>query len=166
MKKIFNYILVIILMTAFSACNDDEGFEELNLEKSSVIEMSGDWYVQTFIGGNMVVDYEVITTSNTAADDGTEIQMSDHEHIWAFNSAIPVNLTDLTFSGSNLESKVDDYEITVSVTNGVIQKNGTVSSGTNQSVDFISFDIEFSDDPGSIYHIEGYKRTGFLEDEH
>lgn len=165
MKKIFNYIAVLLIVTAISSCNE-EGFEDLNLKKSSVIGMSGDWYVQTFIGGNMVLDYEVITTSNTASDDGTAIQMSDHEHIWAFNSAVPVNLSALTFSGSNLASKVDDYEITITVTNGVIQKNGTVSSGANQVADLISFDIEFSDDPGSVYHIEGYKRTGFLEDEH
>lgn len=165
MKKIFNYIAVLMIVAVATSCNE-EGFEDVNLEESSVIEMSGDWYVQTFIGGNMVVDYEVITTSNTAADDGTSIQMSDHEHIWAFNSAVPVDLSALTFSGSNLASKVDDYEITITVTNGVIQKDGTVSSGSNQVADLISFDIEFSDDPGSIYHIEGYKRTGLLEDEH
>ncbi|MFV9552251.1 lipid-binding protein [Algibacter sp. PT7-4] len=165
MKKIFNYIAVIMLVTVFVSCNE-EGYEDVTIKKSSVVEMSGDWYVQTFLDGNMVVDYEVITTSNTAADNGTEIQMFDHEHIWAFNSAVPVNLSALTFSGTDLASKVDDYEITVTITNGSIVKDGTVSSDTNEVADLISFDIEFSDDPGSVYHIEGYKRTGFLEDEH
>ena len=35
-----------------------------------------------------------------------------------------------------------------------------------KKADSISFNIEFSDDPGTIYRIEGFRRTGFLEDEH
>ncbi len=57
------------------------------------------------------------------------------------------------------------YEITATVSNGVISNGSTMSSGGNLT-DGIAFDIEFSDDPGTIYHVEGYRRTGFQEDEH
>jgi hypothetical protein len=40
-----------------------------------------------------------------------------------------------------------------------------LNSGGNKS-DLISYKIEFSDDPGTIYEVNGYKRTGFAEDEH
>ncbi|MBP0903425.1 lipid-binding protein [Mariniflexile gromovii] len=148
-----------------ASCTSEEGYADLTLDKSAVSEMSGDWYVETFVNGNLALGYEVITVSNTPEDDGTAIQIFDHSHIWEFNTAVPVNISSLTFEGSNLASKVDDYEITVNITNGAIVKNGTTST-SGRTADKISFDIEFSDDPGTIYHIEGYKRTGFLEDEH
>ncbi|WP_165876173.1 lipid-binding protein [Mariniflexile fucanivorans] len=137
----------------------------MTVDKSAVSEMSGDWHVETFVDGDLAIGYQVITVSNTPEDDGTAIQINDHGNIWEFNAAVPADISSLTFAGSNLESIVDDYEITVSVTNGSITKNGTTST-SGRTVDKISFDIEFSDDPGTIYHIEGYKRTGFLEDEH
>ncbi|MEP3838768.1 MAG: lipid-binding protein [Algibacter sp.] len=142
------------------ACETEEGFEDFPVTTSSVIEMSGDYYVQTFLDGNLVLDYEFITISNSNADNGTEIQITDN-HIWPFKAVVPANLGDLTFSGTNLISGA----ITVTITNGAIVKNGTTST-FGVTADMISFDGEFSDDPGNVYHFEGYKRTGFLEDEH
>lgn len=163
MKKIYKYSL-ILLLTLVASCASEEGYEDINLAKSAVLDMSGDWYVQTFVDGELDIDYARITTSNTSGA-GTDLQIFDHQNIWWFNAAVPTNVASLTFSGSNLPSKVGTYEITVNVTNGMVEKNGTTST-SGRTTDKISFDIEFSDDAGTIYHIEGYKRTGFLEDEH
>ncbi|WP_298239205.1 lipid-binding protein [uncultured Algibacter sp.] len=165
MKKNFKYIVVILFVAAFTSCETEEGYEDFPVEKTSVNDMTGDWYVQTFIGDDLALGYELITISNTANDESA-IQIFDHKNIWWFNTAVPANVGALSFEGNDLASDVDGYQITVNVTNGQIEKNGTVTSDTNLPADFISFDIEFSDDPGTIYHIEGYKRSGFLEDEH
>jgi len=165
MKKIFKYTLVVLFITALSSCETEEGFDDYTLEKSPVADVSGDWYVQTFVGENLALGYQRITISNTAANNGTEINLFDHKNIWWFNFKSPVNVNALTFSGDNLASDVEGYQITVNVTNGVIVKKGTTTNSGNIA-DSISFDIEFSDDPGTIYHLEGFKRTGFLEDEH
>ncbi len=165
MKNIFKYFAVILFIAAFTSCETEEGFEDFKIEKSSVADMSGDWYVKTFVGGNEAIDYSLITTSNVATDDGSGIQIFDHKNIWWFNTQSPITLNSLSFEGTNLASLVDDYAITVNIVNGIIVKNGT-KSNSGKTTDSISFDIEFSDDPGTIYHIEGFKRTGFLEDEH
>jgi len=164
MKNLLKY-MVVVFVTILSSCSPNEGYEDFTLDKSPVIEMSGDWYVQTFVGSDVVGGYSLITTSNTSADDGTEIQIFDQQNIWWFNAKVPVNLGALTFAGDDLASDVDGYEITVNITNGSIVKGGTIST-SGKTTDSISFDIEFSDDPGTIYTIAGYKSTGFLEDEH
>ncbi len=165
MKNHLKYILILTLtFSLFNSC-DEDGYEDFIVDETGVIELSGDWYVETFLAGDTVVGYEVITTSN-AASNSSAIQIFDQEHIWSFNVAVPVNSQSLTFEGSGLASNVDGYEITVNITNGKVEKNGTVTTGTNLPADLISFDAEFSDDPGNIYHIEGYKRSGYLEDEH
>jgi hypothetical protein len=165
MKKIFKYLVTVAFITTLASCSTNEEYEDFKFDVSPVVDMSGDWYVQTFVDGDIEVDYALITTSNTAEDDGSEIQIFDQQNIWWFNAKTPVNVGALTFSGNDLASAVDGYEITVTITNGAILKKGTTSTSGRIS-DSISFDIEFSDDPGTIYHIEGYKRTGFLEDEH
>ncbi|XCF06118.1 lipid-binding protein [Tamlana crocina] len=167
MKNHLKYILILLSLTVslFTSCETEEGYKDFNVEKTDVIELSGDWYVETSLNGSVVLGYEIITTSNTA-NDNSAIRIFDHEHIWAFNIAVPVNVENLTFEGSSLSSDVDGYQITVNITNGKIEKNGTLTSDTNMTTDLISFDAEFSDEPGNIYHIEGYKRSGYLEDEH
>lgn len=164
MKNFLKYI-VVLFVTILSSCSPNEEYEDYTIAKSPVIEMSGDWYVQTFVGSDVVVGYSLITTSNTSVDDGTEIQIFDQQNIWWFNAKTPVNIGAQTFAGNNLASNVQGYEITVNIANGSIIKGGTTST-SGKIADSISFDIEFSDDPGTIYTIAGYKRTGFLEDEH
>ncbi|WJJ96714.1 lipid-binding protein [Algibacter luteus] len=155
------YIKILLLSCLLiTACETEEGYEDFPVPTSSVNAMSGDYYVQTFFGGSLVLDYQFITISNSNADNGTEIQITD-DHIWPFKAVVPVNLNNLTFAGSDLTSG----DITVTISNGVIVKNGTTST-SGVVADMISFDGEFSDDPGNVYHFEGYKRTGFLEDEH
>lgn len=41
----------------------------------------------------------------------------------------------------------------------------TYTTASNTVVDEISFDAEFSWDPGTVYKFIGHWRTGFLEDE-
>ena len=166
MKKIkYNIIktsICLLLIMGISSC--DEGGDP-DPGATKVVAMSGDWYVQGFESGTMIADYLRISTYNSSADDGTEMWVDDHGNFWDFKAKSPVNTTSLTFSGDGLDSDVDGYVITVNITNGAIVKDGATTSGGN-TADGISFDIEFSDDPGTIYTLTGYKRTGLLEDEH
>lgn len=166
MKNIyFNLMkLTLCLTLVFGFVSCDEGGDP-DPGATSVVEMAGDWYVQLDGEG----DYYLISTYNTAADNGTEMWIDDHKNYWWFKAKTPINLSALTFGGSNLASSVPDgnstYDITVNITDGKIEKGTATTSGGNTS-DGISFGIEFSDDPGTIYQFSGYKRTGFGEDEH
>lgn len=163
-KKInlFIGILFLALTTVFTSC-DEVG--DTDPGGTSTQDMAGDWYVQTYVGDALALDYQLISTYNTSDDDGTEMWIDDHAHIWTFKAKTPVTTSSLSFSGTDLESSVDGYDITVNISNGIISLDDTETSGGN-TANGISFDIEFSDDPGTIYTLKGYKRTGFTEDEH
>ena len=166
MKKLHktSAILSLLFFLSFTAC--DEGGDP-DPGATSTVEMAGDWYVQFLVDGVDVYNlgYTKITTYNTAANDGTEIWIDDNQNTWWFKVKCPVNTSNLTFSGTGLYSNVDDYEVDVDISNGIIVKDGATTSGGNTS-DSIYFEAVFSDDPTTTYQLVGYKRTGFLEDEH
>lgn len=160
-------IFALIFAVTFVAC--DEGGDP-DPGGSNVQDMAGDWYVQfNDQGDEPSGDYYLITTYNTAADDGKEIWIDDNKNIWWFKAKAPVQIEKLSFAGTDLASSVPDgdttYDIKISVANGKIVMGGAITDAGNPS-DSISFDIEFEDDPGNVYSLVGYRRTGFLEDEH
>ena len=160
--KIYLGALLMIVFTTFTSC-DEVG--DIEIGGTTVEDMAGNWYVTTAIGGTVVQGHVEISTYNTAANI-EEIWLDDFQNIWWWKSKVPVNLSNMTFSGTDLPSSVDGYDITVTVTNGVIVQDVEDATSGGNTADTISFDIEFSDDPGTIYEIRGYKRTGFPEDEH
>lgn len=172
MKKIYKYSF-LLLLTLVLSCNNEEGYADLDLDKSEVSAMSGEWFVKLLVDGEDIYDigYYKISTHNTA-NGGSEMYIDDFRQ-WPMRVIVPVNVSALTFSGSGLTSETS-YKPTGSttvvvpvlkITDGIITKNGATSE-TGTVSDKISFKVEFSDDPGTVYTIEGYKRTGFLEDEH
>ncbi len=71
----------------------------------------------------------------------------------------------MTFAGQDLINAVEDYDIAIQVMNGkIILDGGKSTSGL--VTDSIYFELEFEDDPGTIYTAAGVRRTGYLEDEH
>ncbi len=166
-----NILFLVLSLILVISCSPNEEYKDYNGNiEYSVTVASGDWFVQAFIDGVLDTDYTLLTTSNTAADDGTEIQINDHQNFYWYNTQSPIDLESLTFSGTDLDSSVpdgdDNYDINVTITNGKIIKNGaTPPSGVK--TDSIAFDIVYSDDPsGTVYQIRGYKSTKFLEDLH
>ncbi|MHC0447222.1 lipid-binding protein [Flavobacterium sp. 3-218] len=153
----------MLVLTSFVAC-DEVG--DTDPGGTSVEALAGDWYVQTLVNGEVVVDYRLISTYNTASNDANMF-IDDHGNIWDFKVKTPVTVNALSFAGNNLPSSVDGYNVNVTITEGKVTKNDTKTSGGN-TTDGISFKAVFSDDTdaGTVYEIKGYKRTGFKEDEH
>jgi hypothetical protein len=166
MKKIniLTIILSLFVVVSFTSC--DEGGDP-DPGQTSTVDMAGDWFVEFLVDGEDIysIGYAMITTHNTSADDGTEMWIDDHQNTWWFKVKTPINVSNLTFSGTGLASNYDGYEITVDISNGTIVKDGATTSGGNIS-DSIYFEAVFSDDPTTTYQLVGYKRTGQLEDEH
>lgn len=160
-QNITRVLVALLVLTSFVAC-DEVG--DTDPGGTSVESLAGDWYVQTLVNGEVALDYRLISTYNTAANDANMF-IDDHGNIWTFKVKSPVTINSLSFAGSNLASSVDGYDVNVTITEGKVTKNDTKTSGGN-TTDGISFKAEFSDDPGTIYEIKGYKRTGFKEDEH
>ncbi|WP_264553394.1 lipid-binding protein [Flavobacterium sp. N2038] len=173
-QNITRILVAVLVLTSFSSC-DEVG--DIDAGGTSVQSMAGDWYVQLLAAdGEVVEDYGLLSTFNTSANDGKDFWIDDHNNMWGFKVKTPVTISSLSFAGNNLASKIvrdiastpniiETYSVNVNITDGKIVKNGATSTG-GHTVDGISFKAEFSDEPGVIYEIKGYKRTGFAEDEH
>ena len=89
--------------------------------------------------------------------------IDDHDNTFELKTKVQViDFNTLTFSATNSEEMY--LGDNVNVTNGKILKNAAHSFG-GHVVDSIYFEVEYVDDPGTIYKFAGHKRTGFLEDE-
>lgn len=127
--------------------------------------VAGEWWTTFTVNGEDIygLGYTMVTTSNTAANVPTEFLIGDDGNTWNYKVKCPLNLDAKTFGGTGLANIA--YDITVNISNGKILPGAAMSTGGNVT-DSIYFEAEFSDDPGTIYQVSGYRRTGFLEDEH
>lgn len=160
--KIKLLILLAFVSIGFASCdlgNDPE-------VGGTVTEaVAGEWWTTFTVGGEDIygLGYTVITTSNTAANIPTEFLISDEGHTWNYKVKSPLNLDAKTFGGDSLQNLA--YDIKLNIMNGKIIPGAATSTGGNVT-DSIYFEVIFADDPGTTYEVAGYRRTGFLEDEH
>ncbi len=157
-------LLIFLAFLSFGVVSCDLG-DDPEVTGTATEAVAGEWWVTFSAGGEDLTGYTELTTSNTAANVASEFLITDNAHQWDYKVKSPLNLSAQTFGGTGLQNLVEGYDITMSITNGKILENVATSTGGNVT-DSIYFDIEFSDDPGTIYTVAGYRRTGFLEDEH
>ena len=158
------YLILLFAAVGFlSSC--DLG-EEPVIEGVAIQEMTGEWWTTFTVGGEDIygLGYNVITTYNTASNGTSKMWLDDIQHTWGYKLRVPINLEGRSFGGTDSIPELY-FGVKAIVSNGVITKNDTPTTGGN-TTDGITFDVEFSDDPGTMYHVEGYRRTGFQEDEH
>ena len=164
MKKYISLLAMALLPAlAFVSCSveTDEPAGGTKVEK-----MAGHWVVtvDATAGGDFYEDpYGLgewdLFTYNTAADDADQMWIDDGGNFWKFKFKCPVNLSAKTFACDGV-----DYDNvptgTATITNGkILDKAGKNVNG--MPTDSIYFDVEFSDDPGTIYHIHGVRYAGF-----
>lgn len=127
-------------------------------------EMCGEWFIiVSYDGQDVGGGYHLITTYNTAANNAVDLFVDDYE-LWPMKVKVAANLDNMTLSGTDLNNLYDE-SIGVTIKEGYILEDAATTSGGNKS-DSLYLRLEFTDDPGNEYVYSGYKRTGFLEDEH
>lgn len=164
LKNLSFLFFALALSISFVSCEKVESVAD----ESDIVakDMTGSWYVEFLVDGTDVyhLGFNKLNTYNTSANDGTSIWIDDNTNLWTFKVNCPINSSDQTFSGTGLYSNVDDYEVDVTITDGKITKDG-VTSPSGQTTDKIYFEAEFSDDPGTIYQLVGYRYTGLVGDQ-
>lgn len=170
MKKI-NYIFsILFVLLIIQSCDKKDDFVN---ENSETVDVAGDWFVKHFhsdISANP--EYINAMTFNTSSDVPDSIWLTDDGNFWDYKVKIPCNVADLTFGGSDTAiNSVSGYPIKVVVRNGKIMKS--VSKQPSGFVaDSIYYEIWFEDleDASGIANdtiiVSGFRRTGFVEDEH
>lgn len=159
MKSIYVIIAVLLLGTG---CRKEK---DTDAGATATKEMAGAFWVQVKVDNVPVVpDYFKIITYNTSENIGTKMWIDDQETLWPFKFKIDVNPVTKTFTATDAVSSYTN--ITVKLANGKILDKVSKGPSTNAVTDSIYFEAEFSDDPGTVYQLTGYRRTGWPEDDH
>jgi hypothetical protein len=172
MKKYILFTAILALL--FASCDEKEDWEQID---SSVIELSGEYWVhydhESYGADPFGAGYTKLLISNTAADNGVEGWLSDEGNFWDYKVKIPINMEQLAFgSDQEVTSIVDGYEIQVKITNGKIIHDAVSNLASGVTADSIYFEVWFDDLEGATgiaddkLIVSGFRKTGFLEDEH
>ncbi|WP_282036838.1 lipid-binding protein [Saccharicrinis aurantiacus] len=159
-----NYIIVLLVLVGLYSCDPYDTMGEPEKATTEVGKMlAGEWYVKFYLEESALTGYNKITTTNTAANTSTKMQIDDHENVWDMKGVLDCDTKNNTFSGTDVENSY--YDMTFTVTNGEVFPGKGITEVGNVT-DSIYMEIEYSDDPGNVYVVAGIRRTGFLEDEH
>lgn len=156
MKKI-NYLILLVVVFVGISC--EPTYEK---EYSWAYPVAGDWTVTAYIDGEAQTDPFEIKSYNTAFGKDS-IWVDDYPvfnttgalanwNFWGMKFKVAVDMTTKTFTNGtdSVINAIDDYRIGIKVTNGKIV-------GT----DSITMDVEFGDDPGTIYQLAGHRTTSY-----
>jgi hypothetical protein len=165
MKKFFFIVLTLIV---FSSCNKDMQ----DPGKTQVADMANEWWVTLTLNGVDIygLGYFKLATYNTSADNN-QLWVDDLKNSWGFKAKATADVSAKTFAAAASANSYYNaanpaaFPLTVNISNGKVLANAGHSKMGNVS-DSISFNIEFSDDPGNIYQISGTARTKYLEDDY
>lgn len=165
MKKNITMLLVfLITLLGVYGC-DDEGYEDYNSLETMTKDLSGDWYVSVYdeSGNDNLTGYFLFSIYNTA-EDNASMWIDDHNSVFPLKAVVSANVDELTFSVQSAENVYDD-EGAATVSEGKVFRDGGMASNTKAVVDSLAFKVTFANDENT-YLVAGFKRSGFLEDEH
>ena len=156
MKKVL-YLATMLLCMAFTSCQKED------IGGTATESLAGVWYDGSVTEDPYGLGRFQIMTYSTSANNPNEIWVDDSKNFWNFKVKATGDVNSLTISAASAQNQRGD-EITVNITNGKIIKNGGVQNNGSPA-DYISIDVEFSDDPGTIYRLEGVRYSGLEEND-
>lgn len=172
MRKIKISLFVLSVFFALTSC---ETLKDPVVELGPVYPLSGEWIVR-YIKPNPTVAadtsaFGTLSTFNDANNSTTNLWVrrtsTSTSTISSFTVKATCDVAAKTFSGTALVNTVLASGVSVgtaTITDGKVITDGWNTKSGHKS-DKISFKIEDSRKPGVIYTAEGYRRTGWYEDE-
>jgi hypothetical protein len=171
MKKLKYIFMLCFVALGLVACNSEDN--DYDIEYTAIHPLGGTYKVIVTADGEDVTTSSSrinLTIANTIDNDadkcwiriGTYNQSTDY----CINGKISCNVAALTFSGSNIENlagNVASSTETFTITDGKLElKGATAPSGT--IADKVTFTYTTTKNPGVTYRVEGYRYTGWPED--
>ena len=164
MKKFTLYILSLVVALLGTSCSKED------IPMTSTVDLAGEWMVCAYYGEEQLTGQFLILTYNGNADDGKTIWIDDLGNFWdpATKVEVPCDVPSLTFGSTtpmaNEYGFDDGTDLMVTVTGGKVAF-GAALTPSGMPADAIELNIEYSDDPGAVYTLKGYRRTGFVADD-
>ena len=164
MKKniILKLLASVLILTAIASCR-----KEPVIGGTEVQKLSGQWWVKYDKGTSATFgnSYYTINTYNTSTNVPNEMWLDDDKSGWQIKGKVKTDASALTFSGTNVQNVT--YNSKFTVTEGKVMLGVATAPGSKAKTDSIYFKVSFDDDdPGVVYTVSGYKRTGFTTDDH
>lgn len=172
MKKTKLILFVLGIAFILSSC---ETLKEPKVEYGPVFPLSAEWIVRFIVPNptGIAADtsaFATMTAFNDASNSNTALWLrktGSNAMVGAFTVKATCNVPEKSFNISNGTNTV--LAAGVSVGNITITEGKVITDGWNTNSghksDKITFKIEDSRKPGIVYTAEGYRRTGWLEDE-
>lgn len=167
--KLIKYIFLLFALLTLNGCNSED--LSYNIDYTPIHPLGGQ-YVVTISKDGKALQQIYCTISNTTNNDTDKcwIRIGSYATAGAIgiNGKINCNVENLTFSGSDIENlagNVASSTETFTITDGKLVLNGaTAPSGT--TADKLTFTYTTTKDPGVTYSVEGYRYTGWPEDDY
>lgn len=168
MKNLIKILIATSFLLILNSCmkTKDPG-------ATASVKMANEWWVTLDLGGTPDVygiGHFKIATYNTSENDNM-LWVDDLQNGYGVKAKVTADYTNLTFSATQSANAYYDastpsaFPETVNITDGkIFLKMGHSKSGN--VVDSLHMKIEFSDDPGTIYEMNGVERTRFAEDDY
>lgn len=160
MKRIL--VVAITSLVVYTSCS-----KKPDVGETAAVKMANEWWAELKHNGVNVYgpgQFAKIATYNTSANTN-EIWVDDMHGLWDFKVKAAADFNNLTFNANQATSVIPNYNIWVTIADGKVIPNAGHSK-TGNVTDSIYMQVEFEDDPGEIYTIEGHARTRFAEDDY
>lgn len=166
--KYFKYLLLVLVATVgFISCNSEDN--EYDIYRTAIHPLGGEYIVTVSSGGATVATVSCIIGNTIKNDkDSCWVRIGSYSSasIYAINGKIACDVSSLSFSGTatNLAGNVATSTQKFTLTGGKVVLKGAVAPSKTVA-DKISFTYTTTKNPGVTYSVEGYRRTGWEEDE-
>ncbi|MBZ4190681.1 lipid-binding protein [Niabella beijingensis] len=146
-SKIYLSGSLLILSLVFFSCQ-----KKIEKEYSWAYPVAGDWTLKAHVGTDEVAGpFEVKIYNSSFGQDS--IWIDDYNgNFYQIKFKAKVDMSNLTFQTGGSKNAISGYDIDVKVTDGKVINN-----------DSLSFKVEFSDDPGTIFTVAGHRTTSYDE---
>lgn len=166
--KQLTYIFFLAATLVLTACHSEDLSYDVDY---TAIHPLGGQYVVTVTRNGEKPTQTYATISNTVDNVSNQcwIRIGSYTAagVMGINDKISCDVYSLVFSGNNIENlagNVTSSKETFTLTNGKVELKGvTAPSGT--VADKISFTYTTTKDPGAVYAVEGWRYTGWSEDD-
>ncbi len=147
--------------------------KDKEIEYSVVKHLAGEWWVvyrfddgTGKIGDWYGVGYTELITCNTSRNTADSLWVMDLGNFWDYSVKATATPDNHAFSGKDvINTKVTDKN-KCQITNGKVIMDGATSP-YGVKTDSIYFEIQFEDDDDKhVFQCSGYRKTGFIEDDH
>lgn len=142
--KTFRYIIILAAGIFLNACQK----MEYDKEFSSTYPISGDWTLKVSNNNDSYGPFFMKIYNTSFSKDS--VWVDDNGLFWPFKAKARVNMKALTFEAA--KSANETVEDSVTFRNGKLIGN-----------DSIYFEVEFTDDPGTIYKFSGHRKVSYDE---